>query len=101
MNPNLPTWWHDASIPFNYDVIIIILDCNPNPCKHGTCQSNEAGYVCICDDGYGGANCDTGMLYIYIYIYIYKSNTTGATCETGTDYPTGNPVSPLPVFSAG
>ena len=41
------------------------------------------------------------VCYTYIYIYIYKSNTTGATCETGTDYPTGNPVSPLPVFSAG
>jgi hypothetical protein len=77
MNPNLPTWWHDASIPFNYDVIIIILDCNPNPCKHGTCQSNEAGYVCICDDGYGGANCDTGFA-IHIYIYIYTRVTRRA-----------------------
>lgn len=32
-----------------------------NSCVHGTCQSNcsdVSDYVCVCDEGYTGKNCD-------------------------------------------
>jgi cysteine-rich repeat protein len=33
-------------------------ECAANPCVHGTCNDQIAGYTCACQAGYGGANCD-------------------------------------------
>ena len=29
-------------------------NCNPNPCKHGSCTNTEDGFNCECDDGFEG-----------------------------------------------
>ena len=34
-------------------------DCVASPCKNnGTCVDQVDGYICLCDDGYEGDNCD-------------------------------------------
>ncbi|XP_044288680.1 delta and Notch-like epidermal growth factor-related receptor [Varanus komodoensis] len=32
--------------------------CASNPCHHGNCSSNGDGYLCLCNEGYEGANCE-------------------------------------------
>lgn len=32
--------------------------CDLNPCVHGMCNLTDQDYVCICDRGYGGLQCD-------------------------------------------
>ncbi|XP_067851165.1 delta and Notch-like epidermal growth factor-related receptor [Heptranchias perlo] len=33
-------------------------ECGSNPCHHGNCSSHANGYVCVCEEGYQGDNCD-------------------------------------------
>ncbi|KAM8930636.1 protein crumbs homolog 1 [Pelodytes ibericus] len=53
-------------------------ECLSNPCLHGTCTNGAAGYMCECQAGYTGANCD---------INICKGHLcpNGATCIEGPD----------------
>ena len=37
-----------------------INDCQSNPCIHGTCVDQLKKYICTCDGGYTGRNCETG-----------------------------------------
>ncbi|XP_053374165.1 neurogenic locus notch homolog protein 3-like [Mercenaria mercenaria] len=32
--------------------------CDAQPCEHGTCFNQNNGYVCVCDSGYEGKNCN-------------------------------------------
>ncbi|KAH0624033.1 hypothetical protein JD844_007333 [Phrynosoma platyrhinos] len=32
--------------------------CASNPCHHGNCTSNSDGYLCVCNEGYEGPNCE-------------------------------------------
>lgn len=32
--------------------------CASSPCHHGNCSSNSDGYLCVCDEGYEGTNCE-------------------------------------------
>ncbi|CAI5775611.1 delta and Notch-like epidermal growth factor-related receptor [Podarcis lilfordi] len=32
--------------------------CASNPCHHGNCSSNAGGYLCVCNEGYEGTNCE-------------------------------------------
>ena len=40
--------------------LIVNLDpCAPNPCQNGSCAlEGEGSYVCTCDPGWTGTNCD-------------------------------------------
>jgi len=33
-------------------------ECATNPCIHGNCQDKKNGYLCICEPGFSGKNCD-------------------------------------------
>ncbi|XP_041458355.1 cubilin-like [Lytechinus variegatus] len=35
--------------------------CNDNPCVHGRCEYTGSGYICICDPGWTGTNCDVNI----------------------------------------
>ena len=38
-------------------------ECAPIPCQNGgTCSDGVNGYICTCDAGYEGTNCETGIL---------------------------------------
>ncbi|XP_076296135.1 cubilin [Lasioglossum baleicum] len=32
--------------------------CSSNPCVHGNCVAGDSGYICACDSGYYGKNCN-------------------------------------------
>jgi len=32
--------------------------CPSNPCQHGSCEEKDGGYLCTCENGWGGKNCD-------------------------------------------
>ncbi|XP_064483474.1 protocadherin-like wing polarity protein stan [Ornithodoros turicata] len=43
-----------------YDCDIEVNLCYSSPCgQNGTCMQKEAGYVCLCREGYTGKNCET------------------------------------------
>ena len=43
--------------------------CDSNPCVHGACHLHHGGYLCTCNYGYKGINCETGMCYVqHIYV---------------------------------
>ena len=38
-------------------------ECESNPCKNGaTCENKQNDYVCKCNAGWAGKNCDKGVL---------------------------------------
>ena len=41
-----------------------IKKCATNPCIHGNCQDENNDYLCICELGYGGKNCDEGTIEV-------------------------------------
>ena len=38
----------------------VIDECASSPCVHGNCSNEYLHYVCICQPGYTGVNCETG-----------------------------------------
>ncbi|XP_076112363.1 uncharacterized protein LOC143080412 [Mytilus galloprovincialis] len=36
--------------------------CSPNPCQHGKCVNNIAGYTCACLQGFTGLTCSTRVV---------------------------------------
>uniref|UniRef100_K1R4H3 Neurogenic locus notch-like protein 1 n=1 Tax=Magallana gigas TaxID=29159 RepID=K1R4H3_MAGGI len=46
--------------------------CSDNPCKHGTCSDHSSSFICSCDPGYKGIDCDTR-----------KTCSEGITCQNG------------------
>lgn len=35
--------------------------CASSPCHHGNCSSSGDGYLCICNEGYEGPNCEQAL----------------------------------------
>ena len=77
--------------------VIDLDDCSTNPCVNGTCYDLVNDYLCVCDDGYNGTNCDIDINEcddnpcingnctdgINGYSCSCNSGFTGDRCETG------------------
>ncbi|XP_078612394.1 uncharacterized protein LOC144882464 [Branchiostoma floridae x Branchiostoma japonicum] len=48
-------------------------ECSPSPCVHGICYDAIGSYICACQDGWVGTNCDTNF-----------DECTGSPCLHGT-----------------
>ena len=48
--------------------------CATNPCHHGECVNEGDGYVCNCEDGFEGVNCQSkiGLTYILSLMMLIK-----------------------------
>ena len=55
----LGIWWK-----FIWSYYSDIDECASNPCQHGSCHDKISTYICECNDGYSGINCDKGMKYL-------------------------------------
>lgn len=36
--------------------------CISSPCLNGKCESSKHGYICSCEKGYSGTNCEIGEI---------------------------------------
>lgn len=67
------------SVQFMYHWFIKdIDDCQNSPCQNGgTCRDKLNSYVCACNPGFKGDNCETGMYQQTIFvILVYETNDT-------------------------
>lgn len=39
-------------------LVLLVTDCDHNPCMHGSCMNSLLGYSCTCQQGYEGSKCD-------------------------------------------
>ena len=49
-----------------------INDCEPDPCTHGSCIDGVNSYMCACDQGYIGANCNEGTLMFHSFLFVLQ-----------------------------
>ena len=59
-------------------VLVKIIECQSNPCSNGTCSKDERsdGYVCTCEDGFYGTNCDKGTKLLLLTNNLTKNHLT-------------------------
>ena len=48
--------------------------CESNPCIHGNCENHPDIYVCKCDHGWSGENCDQGNKLILLFSLVQISS---------------------------
>ena len=57
MQSKMPLWFSTSEIT----------ECTSNPCAStGVCEDLTGFYLCHCEDGYEGVNCERGELQIHI-----------------------------------
>jgi hypothetical protein len=85
-----------CSYGYGEDCPAAAVDCDLQPCVHGTCLRGDAGVdACICDPGYAGVVCDTcapgyrpaGLACVA------DDPCSDGPCVYGTCYPTGSSFS--------
>lgn len=47
-------------LKFFFVFLFFFLACSSSPCVHGRCFHDPSSYVCLCQTGYNGKNCDKG-----------------------------------------
>lgn len=58
--------WYFALFTWSIDIID---ECASSPCIHGNCSNEYLHYMCTCEPGYTGVNCEIGKIYIeHIFI---------------------------------
>ena len=63
---------------FNLIFLSDIDECEQSPCRNGgKCTDQVNGYICTCNKGYKGVNCETGS-YWYGSIYFCTCKTNKA-----------------------
>nr|XP_054763733.1 neurogenic locus notch homolog protein 1-like [Lytechinus pictus] len=80
-----------------------VLACDSNPCSHmlhGRCVETNDGYVCVCEDGWTGSNCDldsSQWICSNSTARCYNHSPAKLSYEAALAYCNGkNPVSPIP-----
>ena len=48
-------------------------ECVNDPCVHGTCENTHGSYVCVCDGGYTGVHCETGLYSFHMYFHMGRT----------------------------
>ena len=61
----------------HHGVFVDIDECESNPCpENSECEDDVNGYECICDDGWTGPDCETGIYALFtnkIYVSMWPS----------------------------
>ncbi|XP_041474454.1 neurogenic locus Notch protein-like [Lytechinus variegatus] len=80
-----------------------VLACDSNPCSHmlhGRCVNTVDGYICVCEDGWTGSNCDldsSQWICSNSTARCYNHSPAKLSYEAALAYCDGkNPVSPIP-----
>ena len=61
---------------YGYEYILDEDECDPDSCVHGDCIDRFVDYMCVCDRGYDGKNCDIDI--------------SGDSCDPNPCHPTGS-----------
>ena len=56
-------------------------ECESDPCVSGVCVDLPGEYLCECQAGYTGVDCETGKLFFFFFTVCSKGECV--MCQTG------------------